>query len=387
MVAVLLVAGCAVIGEDSNTSGMAGAGAEKADHPHPVEQPGTGHRTAAHLGTATVPQADRAGSASAGASRDGRRVAGLSIPGHRLVHEGDAAVDADLDRVVDLGARWLRLDAAWSDVETAPDSDDWSGLDRVVRAASARDMSIVLVVGTTAEWARPPGAEESFGPTTDSQRAGFAKFAATLAERYKGQVAAYEIWNEPNLPGSWSPQPDAAEYLKLLRVAYATIHRVDNTAIVMSGGTGDGDEGIDTISWYQTLYAGGLHAVSDAVAVHPYADAPDPDSGQMAAAHQVRTLMGAHGDRVKQLWGTETGAPTGGTFSVDERIQSRLLRQLYSLWSAIHGVGPLFYYTLDDFGGGDREDHFGLTRVDGSLKPAYREMQNWVSQANTTAAR
>ena len=65
-------------------------------------------------------------------------------------------------------------------------------------------------------------------------------------------------------------------------------------------------------------------------------------------------------------------------------VEGQLLRGLYAVWTAMPEVGPLFYYTLDDFGGTDRENYFGLTRADGSLKPAFSELQNWIRHANAT---
>jgi hypothetical protein len=122
-------------------------------------------------------------------------------------------------------------------------------------------------------------------------------------------------------------------------------------------------------------------AVSDGVAVHPYPDARHPaGSGEMTRARQVRSLMDAHGDRDTPLWGTEIGIATGGARSASEEEQAALVVQLYDLWRRIHTTGPLFYYTLDDFGGESREDHFGLLRRDGSVKPAHTALRLRIAQ-------
>jgi hypothetical protein len=305
----------------------------------------------------------------------------LAVPGTRLLYSGPVRGAADLDRVAALGVRWLRLDAAWSEVEVSRGNYEWSNLDRIVIGARARRLSVVLILGTSATWDRPAGTEWNHGPTDDSQRADFATFAAAAAARYRGQAAAYEIWNEPNLPGSWAPRPDPAAYLKLLTVAYRAIHQTDPDATVLTGGTGGGRTGIDSVGWYQRLYAAGLRAVCDGVAVHPYPDAPVADSGEMAAARRIRAVMDAGGDAAKTMWGTETGAPTAGRPSVDERQQAQLIRQLYDIWSGIAHTGPLLYYTLSDFDGTDREAHFGLLRTDGTAKPSYAALRAWVTRS------
>jgi hypothetical protein len=306
--------------------------------------------------------------------------AGVAIPGTRLLYSGSSAGAAAVERVAALGVRWLRFDAAWSEIEVSPGTYQWGDVDRVLAAARARGLSVVLILGSSATWARPAGAEWNYGPNTDDQRAGFASFAAAAARRYQGQAAAFEIWNEPNLPGSWAPSPDPDAYLRLLTAAYQAIHAADPGARVLTGGTGGGLTGIDTITWYQRLYAAGLHSVCDGVAIHPYPDAPVADSGEMGKAKRIRTIMDGAGDTAKLLWGTETGAPTGGQPSVDEPHQSTLVGQLYDLWSAVPRTGPLLYYTLTDFGGADREGHFGLLRADGTAKPAYDALRAWTTR-------
>lgn len=304
---------------------------------------------------------------------------GVAIPGIRLIYDAPASTDRKLDRVAAMGAGWLRFDAAWPEIEIERGRFDYSRVDRALNGARARGLRVVLVLGGTAAWARPAGADWNHGPTTATARAGFAAFAATTARRYRDRVGAYEIWNEPNLPGSWAPQPDPAAYFALLRDAYAGIHRADSDAVVLSGGTGGGLTGIGSVRWYTDLYAAGLSGVSDGVAVHPYPDALSPaDSGEMSRARRVRALMDAHGDRDKQLWGTETGTATGGEQAASEKDQAALVVQLHRQWQGIHTTGPLLYYTLYDFGGADREDHFGLLRADGSAKPAYASLRDVV---------
>jgi aryl-phospho-beta-D-glucosidase BglC (GH1 family) len=93
----------------------------------------------------------------------------------------------------------------------------------------------------TPDWARPADSSFTHPPTNVAD---FANFMTQLATRYKGQVAAYEIWNEPNLNYEWGEQtPDPAAYTELLKAAYTAVKAVDPAAKVISGGlatTGDG---------------------------------------------------------------------------------------------------------------------------------------------------
>ncbi|MDR7275603.1 cellulase family glycosylhydrolase [Catenuloplanes atrovinosus] len=339
----------------------------------PAPPPAPAPWSSAFLGAGPSPSPSASPSPSTvTAARDQR--AGVAIPGVRLLYDDPAA---DLDRVAALGVGWVRFDAAWSEIEIARGTFDWTELDRGVTAARARGLSVLLVLGSTAAWARPAGAQWNHGPVTAEQRAGFAAFAARAVERYRDRVGTWEIWNEPNLPIAWSPQPDVDAYHALLTEAYRAIHAADPDAVVLSGGTGGGATGVPSLDWYRALYDRGLREICDAVAVHPYPDAPEPDSGEMATARRIRELMDERGDTGTVLWGTETGAPTGGRPSIGEREQAVLLERIYALWTdEIANTGPLLYYTLRDFGGADREHHFGLLRADGASKPAYEALRS-----------
>ncbi len=49
----------------------------------------------------------------------------------------------------------------------------------------------------------------------------FGDFCYALADRYKGKIAAYQVWNEPNLAREWGNQPpNPAQYVELLKVCY-----------------------------------------------------------------------------------------------------------------------------------------------------------------------
>jgi hypothetical protein len=381
-----LVSGCAAIVHSTGRTGVPAGSAS------PLTPPGRPSPSRAPSSTpAPAPAAVSAPWVGAAATSDRPRtrrdLTGLAIPGTRILYEDPATADAALDRVAALGVRWLRFDAAWSEIETAPGVFDWSRVDRVMQGAGERGLSVLLILGTTAGWARPAGADWNHGPTDTRARDGFAAFATQAALRYRGLADAYEIWNEPNLPGSWAPRPDPGAYFKLLSAAYRAIHDVDPGAVVLSGGTGGGPSAVDSVEWHRDLYAAGLRTVSDGVAVHPYPDAPVPASGELAKARRIRALMNANGDTAKALWGTETGAPTGGTPSISERAQAVLVTAIHDEWSSIRNVGPLMYYTLSDFGGDDREDHFGLLRADGSAKPAYGALRDWAASAGAPVTR
>ena len=56
-------------------------------------------------------------------------------------------------------------------------------------------------------------------------------YCGAIATRYAGRIAAYQIWNEPNLAREWGGHsPSAGEYVELLRVCSEAIRAADPQA-------------------------------------------------------------------------------------------------------------------------------------------------------------
>lgn len=308
---------------------------------------------------------------------------GLAVPGTRLLWGEPAQVEADLDRIAASGATWLRFDVAWSQMSWVRGQIDFTRVDRVVAGAKARNLKVLGIVGTMAPYARPTGSPVTYAPRTDAERSEFAGFARQVATRYSGRVAAWEVWNEPNLDQAWSPTPSVDSYAKLLAVTSPALKSACGTCTVVAGGTGGaaGSPDIETYTWYQGLYAAGAHRYVDAIGVHPYTDMTSGYGGEMRLLGRVRNLMDANGDQAKAMWATETGAPTKGDASVSESDLGELMRESVDSWQAIPRRGPLFWYTLQDTADPSREGHFGLFRQDGTPKPAFATLQALTSGA------
>ncbi len=302
---------------------------------------------------------------------------GVSIPGFRLARMDQAQLDLTMDRVAATGVKWLRTDVVWGDIEASPGEYRWSYMDRVVAGARARGLHVLGIATVLPSWARPPGMSWNYGPRTDFERSRFAAFVELAAARYAGTIDTWEVWNEPNLTQFWSPSPSPSDYSQLLKAAHPAIHRGNPHAKVLTGGTGwaVGGADIETVNWYTSLYALGARSAFDGVSVHPYSDPENLNSGEMVRALSVRHLMDSKGDAGKQLWATENGATTSGGDSTSEPVQAAYLSRSHDVWDGIANAGPLFWHTLRDAGGGDREGYFGLLRQDGSAKPSYWALQ------------
>ena len=113
------------------------------------------------------------------------------------------------------------------------------------------------------------------------------RFCGVLADRYKGRIAAYQVWNEPNLSREWGNRPpDAAGYVGLLKACSDAIRAADPAAIIISAGlapTGTYDDSAHPDDIYlQAMYDAGFQHYVDAVGMHaPGFSAPEvaPEDG------------------------------------------------------------------------------------------------------------
>lgn len=187
----------------------------------------------------------------------------VSLQDDDLVNVTGPALEARLDALAATGVRATRVDVLWRVVAPARPRDardpadpayDWSRYDQIVRGLAARGMTPILDFYLTPEWASRSGGRAAAPRAADG-----ARFAGAIARRYSGsfpdprggalpQVRRIEVWNEPNLPGFWSPQcrqrggravpVSPRAYAALLAASYREIHAANPAAQVIGGVTG-----------------------------------------------------------------------------------------------------------------------------------------------------
>ena len=314
-------------------------------------------------------------------------------------YQNSAVQIRDLDAIARTGARWVRVDFSWAAIQTkGPTSFNWSPWDAVVQAATARGLEVLGVISYTPPWALPAGVNAAASGSyrnPPAQAGAYGAFAGELAARYGPRgVHAWEIWNEPNVPAFFRPQPNPATYIALLKSAYESIKHNDRGATVVTGGVAPCSpaNGIVATQWLGDLYAGGARGYFDAFGDHPYTFSLGGGTAPVSVVWRVeptspsilRAIMVAHGDSAKRIWGTEFGTPSvdASLPSVNEAVQANAIAQAYGLWKTYSWVGPLFTHTLEDPPNPDLtnyEDWFGLLRADGSPKPAYVTFESLVA--------
>ena len=130
----------------------------------------------------------------------------------------------------------------WRDIHTAPGTFDWTRLDMLVAQAGGRHLT--YVIGATPRWlAKDPNTTNAatwLGPGSNSMPWSMTyatEFVSALVTRYKGRIAAYEVWNEPQLVPFLTPWDAATRnaLASLTQIAKGIISTTDPAAYCLSG--------------------------------------------------------------------------------------------------------------------------------------------------------
>ncbi len=233
-----------------------------------------------------------------------------------------------IDMVKGAGFNWVRLHVYWGAIQRGPDWWDPLPVDTVVEQYHAAGVNILVSVSNPPDWAKDPNGEHLIANYADWQN-----FMFFMADRYKGKVQAWEIWNEQNLASTVGGTVRVEDYANLLQAGYQGVKAADTSALVVFGGltpTGVNDPSIaiDDVQYLRSFYEyqGGSYAeYFDVMGMHANAtnNAPDlmyPDNPGVGdwsqdpsfyyrRVEQLHDVMTEFGD-TRPAWITEFGWTT-----------------------------------------------------------------------------
>lgn len=304
---------------------------------------------------------------------------------------GGADFTIEAYRIRTVGASFIRISAKWNLIQPASSTSfNWTTLDAAVSAARASGLSVLMnIEGPAPVWAQKPGADPGANGNAPANPANFGGLAQQLAKRYSARVAAWEIWNEPNLSHYLLP-PTAQEYVPLLRAAYSALRSAGANQPVITGGLSSSRDNTRDTVFIADMYALGAKNYFDGIGVHPYT-MPYPitadsrgggDGGGAAVLSSTRSTMLANGDGNKGVWITEYGQPTGSTpASSSEATQSDIIVDAITRANGLAWIAAFVIFNSQDLlpDRSNQEANFGLYRYDGSPKPVVGALQGLLS--------
>ena len=282
-----------------------------------------------------------------------------------------------LDLLKDLKVSWTREEFVWSQIEPEKGKFDWGFYDKAFEQLSSSGINVLGIIDYSAPWAtedpKRPGADK-YVPDLEA----WENFVDKVVERYGRQVKYWQIWNEENIEVFFKPQPNAEEYLKILKSAHKVIKARDKSAKIVLGGT----SGVD-VGYLDKLKSLKADQYFDILAVHPYRltfkSAPENNGfmKDLALAEKIAEKFGN-----KPIWLTEFGWPTDNAEGVDENTQANYLVRAYVMSFTFPDIKKLFWYDFRNDGDSSnyREHNFGIVRRDFSKKKSFYAYRNLINQ-------
>ncbi len=242
-------------------------------------------------------------------------------------------IEAMLRMISDAGFVWLRQEFPWEDLEFdgrgqfsnsrdlngdgQPDvPDTWLKYDQIVELTESFGLRMMARLSNPPAWSRANPDAGDNAPPDDFQD--FVNYAVAVAQRYRGRISHYQIWNEPNIYPEWGNNPvDPAGFSELLCRAYTALKAVDPAIVVISGAIApttalDGARDLSDLVFLQALYDHGGGDCFDVLSAQGYGLRSGPTDRRLRATSvnvarhtYYRDIMVRNGDALKPIWLSE----------------------------------------------------------------------------------
>ena len=318
--------------------------------------------------------------------------------------------DRQLQMMAEAGFKFIRQQFPWADIEISgkgnfqdcrngPCIDAWAKYDNIVELAQQHDINVIARLDAPPRWAQTtPG---DFAPPANFDD--YGDFVAAVAERYKGRVQYYQVWNEPNNYPEWGELPvNPEDFTNLLCTAYRRIKAVDPDAKVLAPaltptislepGPGPGT-GLNDFIFLQRMYEAGAGQCFDIMSAQAYGLFSGPTDRRMrprnvnfARPMYIRDIMVQNGDSRKPIWISEMNWNTVPDSIADKRFgqvsletQARFLPLAYERirneWPWVGVASTWFFKPASDAEKDLVQYYFRLIEPDFTPLPVYDAMK------------
>ena len=295
-----------------------------------------------------------------------------------------------------IGATIDRVEVRWDEIEPTPGEFCFDRLDSLVAQAERWDLAILAVVVGAPAWAVDRPERSGAGPPRGLHEPAllhggianldnpWASFLSALARRYGSRIAAWEVWNEPNIPEFW--RGSVAEYARLYEVARAVLQaEVPGAPVLVAGLVQDDGAFLRELVRELCSRRDCASPPFEHVAWHVYNNPRDV----LKVAETTRAVLAPYGVE-PIIWITEANVPiddplaplyaVGGPGNVSLVEQAAFVMQVYALARA-GGIRTVAFYRAADV---EEGRFWGLLRQNVSGRPAlfaYRAAAQWLSRS------
>ena len=233
-------------------------------------------------------------------------------------------------------------DVTWKDLEPAKGAWNFSRLDSLIALGQQHNVDVILPLALTPQWAseRPnePSAYTPGAAAPPTNIHDWTNYVQTVAARYKGKIAFYEMGNEMNCKPMWTGTPE--QIVALQQAAYTAIRSADPDARFISANmtTSNG------LPLLHRLLELGYQNSADIIGYHFYVTPSQPEAIAPLAS-SVITLLHQYAVK-KPLWNTETGWLPPDKFSSEDQAAAVVVRAL--LVARASGIDRFLWYEWDN---------------------------------------
>jgi hypothetical protein len=270
-----------------------------------------------------------------------------------------------------LGLRWIRADFDWFRIQPEPARFEWEATDRVVQRSAESGLEVLATLSYTPPWASShPASPATSDPPAETRF--WTDFVGAAAERYRGRVRHFQLWNEPNITDFWNGT--MRQYRTgILEAGAGVLRSLGPSLRVVAPGLANLRDWRD---WFRE--AMNAKALIDVVDHHNYADNGreailDLERDQVLQP-SLRTLIREAGVDDRPFWLTETGRRT------DAGNQSEYYEDVFVVLQERAWVERVFFFHYTD-GAGQGDGGFGIVNEDLTPKPAYLALRSVVRAA------
>ena len=252
------------------------------------------------------------------------------------------------------GIVWIKQHFPWELIEQSQKGNfydqvwqvsAWQRFDEIVDLAEEFDLKLIVRVDRSPLWAQKPDAQPEWPPAKFED---YGDFMAVLAERYKGRISHYQLWNEPNLAREWGSAPDPKGYVDLLRVGYERLKEVDPDIKVLTAPLAitleRSPRAMVELDYLDQMYQHGAFDYFDIMSANAYGleypptAEPDPDVLNFRRVELLREVMERNGDTNKAIWFNEYGwNASPADMPADKLIWRRVKEEEQAEWT-VEGV-------------------------------------------------
>ena len=273
------------------------------------------------------------------------------------------------------GLQMVRERLNWAEVEAVPGRYDWLQYGTNAKLLSERGVKVLGMYHHAPEWVRRKDGKlpvDLFGTY---------RFAKKAAETFRGQMTAWEFWNEQDIGFAVEA---AWDYAAALKAAYLGFKAADPELPVAIGGYAI----TPILPYADVVMKNGAGEYFDIFSVHTYR----PISEFPAALRSIRSHLERFGAADRPIWFTENGSNMEGAGRADgllpglkahspeqEMLIAEYLPKMMVIMQFL-GVSRDFFFVLPPYNESGGNKDWGLMRRDFSVKPGYAAFATLVDQ-------